>query len=112
GETPDDVKNHPALKGITLPKTGKPVRGAVLVTKTLLFAGAADRLIGDPVLQAIDKKTGERIAALELPGVVTGAPMTYMLNGAQYLVVAVGAPGHPGELVAFTLPPDALQKRV
>ncbi len=112
GETPDEVKNNPALKGVKLPKTGKPVRGAVLVTKTLLFAGAADRLIGEPILQALDKKSGERIAALELPGVVTGAPMTYMLKGAQYVVVAVGAPGHPGELVALTLPADAREKRV
>jgi quinoprotein glucose dehydrogenase len=112
GETPAKVKDNPALKGLTLPRTGAPIRGAVLVTKTLLFAGAADRVIGDPILQAINKQTGERIAAIDLPGVVTGAPMTYMLNGAQYLVVAVGAPGHPGELVTFTLPPDARQKRV
>jgi quinoprotein glucose dehydrogenase len=112
GETPDQVKNNPALKGVNLPKTGKPVRGAVLVTRTMLFAGVADRVIGEPILQAIDKKSGARITALELPGVVTGAPMTYMLNGTQYLVVAVGAPGHAGELVAFSLPPEARQKRV
>ncbi|MGE0405450.1 MAG: pyrroloquinoline quinone-dependent dehydrogenase [Candidatus Korobacteraceae bacterium] len=112
GETPDEVKNHPALKGLNIPKTGKTVRGGVLITKTLLFAGAADRLYGDKVLQAINKKTGERIAALDLPGVTTGVPMTYMHDGAQYVVVAVGDRGMAGELVAFKLPDEVRQKRV
>jgi quinoprotein glucose dehydrogenase len=104
GETPDAVKNLPALKGKDIPKTGKQVRGGSLVTKSLLFVGAARRLYGDPMLQAFDKRTGERIAAIELPAVTTGVPMTYMLNGNQYIVVAVGGQNHPGELVALTLP--------
>jgi quinoprotein glucose dehydrogenase len=103
GETPDQVKNHPALQGITIPKTGKNIRGGVLVTKTLLFATAARRAEGEPILQAFDKQTGERIAAIELPTLAYAPPMTYMLNGKQYVIVAVGGPGHPGELVALTL---------
>ncbi len=104
GETPEEVSNHPALAGLEIPKTGKPVFASMLVTETLLFAGVDRHLIGDPVLQALDKQTGELIAAVELPGVTTGVPMTYMHDGKQYIVVAVGDEGHPGELVALTLP--------
>src|ERR1019366_9134623 len=104
GETPDEVKNHPALKGVDIPKTGKPARGAVLVTKSLLFVGVSWRVYGDPVLNAYHKQTGDRIAVIGLPGIATGVPMTYMLNGKQYIVVAVGGRNHPGELVALTLP--------
>ena len=103
GETPEEVKNHPALRGMDIPRTGKIVRGGTLVTKTLLFAGAGHQTYGDPVLQAFNKKTGQRIAVIDLPGVTTGVPMTYMLNGKQYIVVAVGGRDHPAELVALTL---------
>jgi quinoprotein glucose dehydrogenase len=109
GETPEEVKNHPALQGLDIPKTGKNIRGGVLVTKSLLFVGAARRGEGEPILQAFDKRTGERIAALDLPSLAYGAPMTYMRNGKQYIVVAVSGPGHPGELVALNLPSPSSQ---
>ena len=41
GETPDNVRNHPALKGLTIPRTGRPGTVGTLVTKTLLVAGEA-----------------------------------------------------------------------
>ncbi len=104
GETPDAVKNNPALKGLNIPRTGKTVLGGMLVTKTLLFVGADRHITGEPILQALDKRTGERIAIVELPGIATGVPMTYQLNGNQYIVVAVGGIDHPGELVALALP--------
>ena len=104
GDTPEEVSNHPALKGIDIPKTGKPVRGGTLVTKSLLFVSVGWQLVGEPILQAFDKRTGERIAMIDLPAIVTGVPMTYMLDGKQYIVAAVGAVNHPGELVALTLP--------
>jgi quinoprotein glucose dehydrogenase len=104
GETPESVKNHPDLQGMDLSQTGDKVRGGLLVTKTLLFAGANLRLYGEPVLQAFDKTTGERLVKIDLPAVPTGVPMTYMLNDKQYVVVPVGAPNHPGELVALRLP--------
>jgi quinoprotein glucose dehydrogenase len=78
----------------------------VLLTKTLFFAGVSVHLDGEPVLQAFDKATGNRIAAIRLPGLATGAPMTYMLNGKQYIVVAVGGRDLPGEFVALTLPSE------
>jgi quinoprotein glucose dehydrogenase len=106
GDTPDEVKNHPALRGRNIPNTGKSVRGGTLVTRTLLFAGTAEpnQLSGEPLLRAYDKRTGARIATIDLPAIATGVPMTYLHNGKQYIVVAVGARNHPGELVALTLP--------
>ena len=110
GDTPDCVKNHPALSGLEIPKTGKPERSGILVTKTLLFAGEGSGLMatpswaGGPMFHAYDKQTGEVVGEFELPANQSGIPMTYMVNGTQYIVVAVGARSHPAELVALTLP--------
>ncbi len=110
GDTPDHIKNHPALKGVDLPRTGKPDRGGLLVTKTLLFAGEGSGLFftppgsGGPMFRAIDKQTGAIVSEFELPANQTGLPMTYLMNGKQYIVVAVGARGVPSELVALTVP--------
>jgi len=43
----------------------------------------------------------------ELPANETGLPMTYMLGGRQFIVVAVGATGFPAELVALALSANA-----
>ena len=56
------------------------------------------------MLRAYDKATGEEVGAVYMPGAQTGSPMTYMLNGKQYIVVAVSGAVVPGELMAFTLP--------
>jgi quinoprotein glucose dehydrogenase len=101
GDTPEDVTNNPALAGVEIPRTGKPSRAALLVTKTLLFAGEGWN--GDPILRAHDKRTGEIVAEIELPGAVGAKPMTYMLNGRQFIVMAVGRP-NPSEYVALALP--------
>jgi glucose dehydrogenase len=101
GDTPDEVKNHPALQGVDIPRTGKMSRAMLLVTKTLLFS--AEGYGGAPILRAHDKATGEILAELELPGAASGKPMTYMVNGKQYIVLAVGR-DRPAELVAFSLP--------
>jgi len=101
GDTPDDVKSNPALAGLTIPPTGKPSKALLLVTKTLLFA--SEGYGGAPILRAYDKTTGAVVAELPLPGSGSGKPMTYMLNGKQYLVMAVGRE-RPAELVAFALP--------
>ena len=58
---------------------------------------------GGNKFRAYDKTTGEIISELELPANQSGIPMTYSINGKQYIVIAVGAPGHPGELVALSL---------
>src|SRR5881397_2404281 len=39
GDTPDAVRNHPALKGLTIPKTGQGGTVGAIVTKTLVILG-------------------------------------------------------------------------
>ena len=109
GDAPDYVKNHPALEGIDVGRTGRPDRGGLLVTGTLLFAGEGGGMFaafgsGGNKFRAHDKATGEIVAEIELPANQTGLPMTYMHEGRQYIVVAVGARRHPAELVALALP--------
>ncbi|MEE8078450.1 MAG: hypothetical protein V3T18_05585, partial [Pseudomonadales bacterium] len=101
GDTPESISNHPALEGVELPRTGKATRAGLLVTKSLLFAG--ESWAGDPVFRAHDKNSGEIISEIELPASQTGLPMTYAIDGAQYIVVAVGGRGVPGELVALSV---------
>jgi quinoprotein glucose dehydrogenase len=109
GNTPDAIKNHPMLKGVTVPKTGRGGRLGIMVTKTLLWAGEKGPL--DTVngqqgswFRSYDKATGDVVSELLLPANTTGVPMTYMANTKQYIVVAVAAPGRPAELVALALP--------
>jgi quinoprotein glucose dehydrogenase len=109
GDTPDNIKNHPALKGVTIPKTGRPGRVGVLLTKTLAIAGEggfATTASGQrgAMLRAYDKATGSEVGAVYMPAPQTGSPMTYMLNGKQYLVVAISGANYAGELLAFKLP--------
>ncbi|MBI1872832.1 MAG: pyrroloquinoline quinone-dependent dehydrogenase [Acidobacteria bacterium] len=110
GETPDNIRNHPALKGLTIPRTGqRGTAGGTLVTKTLVIAGdlgfsttpSGQR---GAMLRAYDKATGKEVGAVYLPAPQSGSPMTYMLNGRQYLVVAVSGAGYSGEFLAFRLP--------
>jgi quinoprotein glucose dehydrogenase len=110
GDAPDYVKNHPAMKGIDLSNTGKPSRPMLMVTKTLLFAPEGNNLwagaagAGGTMFRVLDKKTGKLIHQIALPAMATGIPMTYMVNGRQFIVVAIGATGVPAELVALALP--------
>jgi len=109
GDTYDWIKTHPALKGVTIPKTGRADEGGLVVTKTLAFAGQGCGLFrggggGGPMFYAYDKATGAVVHELQLPANTCGNPMTYMVNGKQYIVVAVGAQNFPAELVALSLP--------
>jgi quinoprotein glucose dehydrogenase len=109
GDTPDNIKNHPALKGLTIPRTGRQGRIGVLVTKTLAIAGEggfATTATGQrgAMLRAYDKMTGQDIGAVYMPAPQTGSPMTYLHNGKQYLVLAIAGAGYSGELLAFKLP--------
>ena len=108
GEGPRD---HEALEGLDLPKLGVPGRPAPLLTKTLLFIGegtpsmvAMPRLGGGKMFRAYDKVTGDVLWETELPAGTAGAPMTYMENGRQYVVVSVGDASHTAEFIAFGLP--------
>jgi quinoprotein glucose dehydrogenase len=105
-------RDHPALKALNLPSLGTIGRPSPLVTKTLLFIGegmgrGAPRIPaggGGKMFRAYDKQTGKVVWEMELPGGTTGAPMTYSVNGTQFIVVAVGWEGMPAELVALSLP--------
>ena len=109
GETPDAVRNHPALKGINVPRTGQAGAVGALVTKTLVISGepSATTLPGRPrgaMLRAYDKATGKEVGAVYMPAQQSGTPMTYSLNGKQYIIVAVSGGNYPGEYLAFALP--------
>ena len=101
GATPASVRDHPALAGLDLPRTGKATRAGTLVTSTLLFAG--EGWGGDPWLRAIDKATGEVLREIELPGTQNGHPITYEVGGRQFIVLSVGGRGQTPELVALAL---------
>jgi quinoprotein glucose dehydrogenase len=109
GDTPDNIRNHEKLKGVTIPKTGRGGRLGIMVTKTLLWGGERGPLVTVDGQQgswfrSYDKATGEIVSETLLPANTTGVPMTYMVNQKQYIVVAVAAAGRPAELVALTLP--------
>src|SRR5215470_12126149 len=109
GETPDSVRNHPALKGVPIPRTGRDGRIGTLVTKSLVIAGEGgfftlpDGRRG-AMLRAYDKATGKDAGEVYMPAPQTGSPMTYMLNGKQYIVLAIGGGNYSAELVAYKLP--------
>jgi len=107
GPTPQWVKDHPLLKGVTLPQTGSIGRAPLLlVTKTLLFSGAG--YTAEPWFTAYDKKTGAVVWETRTPvGPPTGVPMTYLHRGKQYIVVALqgdAATQSAAQLVAFAIP--------
>jgi quinoprotein glucose dehydrogenase len=109
GDTPDFIKNHPALKGLTIPRTGRPGLLGPTVTRSLVICGESGFATTPAgkrgaMLRAYDKKTGEDRGAVYMPAPQTGCPMTYMLGGRQHIVLAIGGPGYPAELMAFRLP--------
>ena len=110
GATPDSIRNHPALKGLNLGPLGRPGNNSgTMVTRSLLVAGESNfgptpSGARGAMLRAFDKSTGREAGAVYLPAPQSGSPMTYMLNGKQFIVVAISGAGYPGELVAFKLP--------
>ena len=109
GDTPDNIRNHPALKGLNIPRTGRPGLLGPTVTKSLVICGESGFATTSSgkrgaMLRAYDKKTGEDRGAVYIPAPQTGCPMTYMLGGRQHIVLAIGGPGYPAELIAFRLP--------
>ncbi|MBV9508460.1 MAG: pyrroloquinoline quinone-dependent dehydrogenase, partial [Acidobacteriia bacterium] len=109
GETPDNIRNNPALKGLNIPRTGRPGIVGTLVTKTLVIAGESGFFTTPggqrgAMLRAYDKLTGREVGAVYMPAPQSGSPMTYMLNGKQYIVVAISGGLYSGEFLAFRLP--------
>ena len=102
GDTPESIKNHESLQGVDLPRTGTRSHATALVTRTLLMYGEGRR--ARPLFHAVDKRTGKELGVVELPAPTMTAPMTYMHDGKQYIVMAIGSGDHPGSLVALRLP--------
>ena len=110
GETPDFIRNHPALQGLDIPRTGQSTdQVGTLVTKSLVIAGE-NQVTTTPdhprgaMLRAYDKNSGQEVGAIWMPAPQSGSPMTYMAKGKQYIVVAVSGGTYSGEYIAYTLP--------
>jgi quinoprotein glucose dehydrogenase len=109
GDTPDNVRNHPALKGLTIAKTGQQGSVGVVVTKTLVIAGDP-QVTTTPehprgaMLRAYDKQSGKQVGAVWMPAAQSGSPMTYLADGKQYIIVAISGGNYSGEYLAFALP--------
>jgi quinoprotein glucose dehydrogenase len=113
GETPERIRNHAAFEGRTPPETGGTGHSLQMVVGDLLLQ-TTENLRGDaevsengrPLLHARDKRTGAILASVELPVAAQYGMMTYMHEGKQYIVLQAGSAkdGHPGSLIALTLP--------
>ncbi|MGE3958553.1 MAG: PQQ-binding-like beta-propeller repeat protein [Vicinamibacterales bacterium] len=109
GDTPDAIRNSPLLAGLNIPKTGQQGSVGLMVTKTLV-------VLGDPqvttmpgrgrgaMFRAYDKQTGQEVGAVQMPAAQSGSPMTYMVDGRQYMIVDVSGGNYSGEFIAFALP--------
>ena len=115
-------RDHPAIKHLELGPLGNPGRPSPLATATLLFIGEGSDGItdesrvppgmpldvapnfGEPWFRAYDKATGGVVWEMRLPAGTTGAPMTYMHEGKQYIVVAINGREVPAQLIALSLP--------
>jgi quinoprotein glucose dehydrogenase len=115
GDTPDAVRNSPALAGMNIPKTGQQGSVGLVVTKTLV-------VLGDPqvtttpqhprgaMLRAYDKQTGQEVGAVWMPAPQSGSPMTYKgQDGRQYFIVAISGGNYSGEYLAFALPASEMR---
>ena len=94
GETPERISNHPALRGVDLPNTGRTSHAITMVTKTLLVT--AEGSGGAPVLHALDKMTGVHLGTVELPAPGQYGMMGYTYEGRQYIVVQIANRDTPG----------------
>lgn len=109
GDTPDGIRMNSALRGLNFPKTGQGGNVGLAITKTLV-------IMGDPqisttpdhprgaMLRAYDKKSGQQVGAVWMPAPQSGSPMTYMVDGKQYIIVAVSGGNYTGEYIAYSLP--------
>jgi glucose dehydrogenase len=102
GVVPDRIRNHPELQGVDLSNAGNLGRGITMVTGSLLLH--AEGSAGEPLLHAVDKRTGERIGSVEIPAPGSYGMMSYMHEGRQYVIVQISGRGIPGSLVALRLP--------
>jgi quinoprotein glucose dehydrogenase len=103
GDTPNRIRNHPALRDVELPESTGNGAAISMVTRTLLFY-ASEGAGGEARLYAVDKRTGDRLGVVDLPAPGQYGMMTYMHDGRQHIVVQIAGNGLPGSLVALRLP--------
>jgi quinoprotein glucose dehydrogenase len=118
GETPDAVRNNPALKGMKIGNTGQPGSVGLMVTKSLVVLGDSQltTTTGDAsvpadkqhprgaMLRGYDKTNGKEVGAIFMPAPQSGSPMSYQIDGKQYIIVAVSGGSYSGEYIAYALP--------
>ena len=113
GDTPDAIRNHPLLKGMNIPKTGQCGSVGVLITKNFVAAGDPQsrprRRAAAPSCAPTIRDTGAELGTVHLPAPVVGHPMTYSLNGRQYIVVGVSGGNYTGEYIALALPQSEIR---
>jgi len=107
----DGPRNNPAIKQLNLPPLGSPGRVAVAVTPELVFAPEGSDAVlltdmyegGGNKFRAYDKADGKVLKEVTMPAGATGAPITYEVDGNQYIVVAIGDSKHEAQWVALGL---------
>ena len=104
GEAPEReqelIRNHPLVQGIPNVEIHRGRRGlsAMVATPTLLLA-SGQTSDGTPHVFAIDKRTGERVGAVELPSVTRYGMSSWMHERKQYVIIQL-----PDGLAAMVLP--------
>ena len=114
GDTPDAIRNSPALAGLTIPKTGQQGSVGVLVTKALVISGdpQVTTMPNRPrgaMLHAYNKQTGAEAGAVWMPAQQSGSPMTYSVDGRQFIVLPVSGGNYSGEWIAYALPQSEIR---
>ena len=116
GDTPDAIRATLERLGIKYTeKTGQTsVQAGQMVTKTLVVVGDTQMTTTPDhprgaLLRAYDKKTGAQVGGVMLPAPQSGAPMTYMVDGRQYIIVAISGGAYSGEYIAFALPQSEIR---
>ena len=110
GETPDSIKNNPVLKGVAIPeRTGHSANVGEVVTKNLVIQGDGEYITkpGRPrgaYLRAFDQKNGQEVGAVYMPAPQSGSPMTYSVDGRQFIIVASSGGNSSGDYLAYALP--------
>lgn len=117
----EGARKHSALHHLNLLPLGWPRRSFPLLTKSALFVAQQGIVRGlgpsprrnafevglqyhEAVLRALDPNNGNLLATIALPGKASGAPMTYMVDGKQFIVIPIGGASQPAKLVALSLP--------
>ena len=99
---------------MNIPKTGQAGSVGLMVTKTLVILG--DPQVTAPpgrprgaMLRAYNKQTGAQVGEVWMPAPQSGSPMTYSVDGRQYIIIAISGGNYSGEYLAFSLPQNEVR---